>query len=138
MIRVGTPASAARSRPAASGRFDNTSTISMGLSEIRGPKAFRIACRLLPRPEISTARPSFPLMRRSGPGSRIADDAAGRIGGPRRNPADLKHGFALLMQDGLHFGRLVRCHDENHADAAIEGAAHLMGIDPGCCCQPAE
>ena len=68
----------------------------------------------------------------------MIDDAARRLANARPDLADAVNGFTLPLQGRFHLGGTVGGNHQDHADAAIEGAAHLLGIDGGCLCQPLE
>src|SRR3546814_8838727 len=88
---------------------------------------------LEPRPEIKMPTRLRSAMMGGGPGSARAP-AFGRPGDgaallPGRNPADAEHGLARRFQFLHDPGSLGFAHYRNHADAAVEGAGHFLGLD---------
>src|SRR6185436_2469308 len=108
--RVSMPARRARSRPAASGRFEITTAIR---ASRRPPStASMMACRLLPRPEMSTPIEGLDILDRARSSRNPPDDEAALA--------------AVVAQDGKHL-RLVPCiAADDHADAHVERAQHLV------------
>src|SRR5688572_18164070 len=135
-ISVLRPALAARSSPGASGRLDSTSAIFTGLSATFGPKASISACRLEPRPEISTATLSGTAMELPAVG--VAHDAAFGAVRARHDAADAMDRLAIVLE-GLRNARFrIGRHDDDHADAAIEGADQVVARHAAGFHQPAD
>src|SRR5687767_6926719 len=88
---------------------------------------------LEPRPEIRTATLTLSAMKARAPGAaaepdlRRAEDGAAALA--LDHFADAQHRLARLGEDPLHLGRFGRRDDRDHADAAVEGARHLGGLD---------
>src|SRR5829696_7868204 len=91
------------------------------------------ASMLEPRPEIRTATLTFSAMKARAPGVaaepglRCAEDGAAALA--LDHLADAEHRLAGPGEDPLHLGRVGRRDDRHHADAAVEGARHLAGLD---------
>src|SRR4051812_16173863 len=91
------------------------------------------AIMLVPRPEIST-----PTRARSGmvarrpivprrPGAARAGDGAAAFAG--LDSADVEHDFSRLFKSFRYVFRINLGDDDGHADAAVEGARHLLRLD---------
>src|SRR5690606_13550196 len=114
------PASLAVARPRASGRLLNTAATSAPRAPLR-TASIRVAM-LLPVPEIRITK--------RGRGAVIsADDHLGLAGLGLVDAADHPGGFPGLVEDGHGIVRLRGGHADHHADAAVEGAVHLLGGD---------
>src|SRR5829696_3775688 len=140
MATAGSPSSRALSRPGASATLLSTRTISAGTL----PRwiANWIARKLLPRPESRTARRG--ILAISDIGFWILDSGSntggGLLGGfgtqfieysraARLEGADqvalLRHG----AQQAQDLGQAGGVHRQDHADAHVEDAEHLLGLD---------
>src|SRR4051794_5231515 len=88
---------------------------------------------LVPRPESSTPTRTRSAMMgggpvvAGGPGAARAGDGAAFVAGPDRS--DLDDCFSSLFKLLRHISHIVSSDDQDHADAAIEGPRHLLGLD---------
>ena len=125
MTSVAMPAACAVASPPAFGRFDATSTISAG--KVLSFAASISAAMLEPRPEIRTATrlrlmsPSiWPEIERA-----IIRDA--RAAGRAIHLAEREGAFRRpCVKAAVDASGIGRPSDDDHADAAVEGAQHLV------------
>src|SRR3546814_1539948 len=88
---------------------------------------------LEPRPEMRTPTRAFSAMMGRGPGGAGAPgfgrpgDGAALLAG--FDAADGEDGFAHPVEIGGDGFSLIRSGDQCHADAAVEGARHLAGLE---------
>src|SRR3972149_2676891 len=115
------PAARAISRPPASGRFDSTSTISAG--KLLSFAASISAALLEPRPEMRMA-PRLRLMPSPEIEFAVVDDA--RLVGGAHHFAKSHHAFARARESFGDRGGIFGRGDDDHADAAVEGAQHFV------------
>src|SRR3954468_9389560 len=131
LVQVGRPSRFAATSPRASGTFEAT----RAMSYQRGSRRLcsESAIMLVPRPEIST-----PTRARSGmvarrpivprrPGAARAGDGAAAFAG--LDSADVEHDFSRLFKSFRYVFRINLGDDDGHADAAVEGARHLLRLD---------
>src|SRR5690606_20143155 len=86
-----------------------------------------------PRPEISTPTRRRSAMMGGGPGAaRAPGFGPARYGAAARSGLDMpdrKDGFTFFLKSLRDFVHMLGGDNERHADAAVEGARHLLRLD---------
>jgi len=71
-------------------------------------------------------------------GRGVVDQNLLRVGGARNNLANLVVWVVLLLEVGFDSRGILGRNDHDHADTAVEGAAHLVVRQVGQTCKPCE
>src|ERR1700716_3752910 len=133
MVSVATPLARALSRPPASERLEITTTISAGKSAAAA--ASINAAIFDPRPEIRIATRRF-MASPCQIEVTVIDHAV--FAGGRYHLAQQRNALAAFGEYPGDLLDRIRCHDGDHADAAVEGAQQFEFGDAALLCQPLE